>query len=100
MNEQLQAFEKLNRLKVGALFMETGTGKTKVALDLMDSKKNKVDYMLWVCPFSLKHEIESEREKWHPGLQFDVIGIESIGHIDRIFLETLEKQGIRKFLLL
>lgn len=32
-NQQL-AFDKLSRLKVGALFMEMGTGKTKVALDL------------------------------------------------------------------
>lgn len=51
---QQRAFNKLSRLKVGALFMETGTGKTKVALDLLASKSHKCDFMLWICPCSLK----------------------------------------------
>lgn len=36
---QQRAINKLNRLKVGALFMALGTGKTKVALDLMAAKR-------------------------------------------------------------
>lgn len=100
MNNQEQAFEKLSRLKVGALFMEMGTGKTKVALDLIASKRHKVDYVLWVCPYSLKNEIEEERLKWHPELSLDVIGCESIGSSDRIYLETLGKvQAVRTFLV-
>lgn len=91
MNNQQAAFEKLSRLKVGALFMEMGTGKTKVALDLMNSKRHKVDYMLWICPFSLKSEIEAERQKWHDDLPLDIVGCESIGASDRIYLETLRK---------
>lgn len=89
-NQEL-AFEKLSRLKVGALFLEQGTGKTKVALDLIASKTHKVDYILWICPYSLKAEIEAERQKWHADLQLDVIGCESIGSSDRIYLETLKK---------
>lgn len=85
------AFDKLSKLKVGALFMETGTGKTKIALDLMAYKAHKVDYILWICPCSLKGEIEQERQKWHPELTFDVVGCESLGSSDRIYLETLEK---------
>lgn len=85
------AFDKLSRLKVGALFMETGTGKTKIALDLMAYKSHKIDYLLWICPYSLRGEIESERKKWHPELSFDVVGCESIGSSDRIYLETLDK---------
>lgn len=96
MTKQEEAFEKLNRLKVGALFMEMGTGKTKVALDLIAGKAHKVQYILWVCPCSLKHEIESEREKWHPELDFDVVGVESLGQSDRIYLETLEKMAEKK----
>lgn len=100
MNEQQLAFEKLSRLKVGALFMEMGTGKTKVALDLIQSKIHKVDYVLWICPCSLKGEIEVERQKWHADLQLDVVGCESIGMSDRIYLETLEKmQGKRCFVV-
>lgn len=88
---QQRAFNKLNRLKVGALFMEMGTGKTKVALDLMASKSRKCDYMLWICPCSLKSTIADEKAKWQPDLNLDVVGCESIGSSDRIYLETLEK---------
>lgn len=100
MNNPQAAFEKLSRLKVGALFMEMGTGKTKVALDLMNSKRHKVDYMLWICPFSIKSEIDAERRKWHEDLPVDIVGCESIGSSDRIYLETLRKcAGRRVFIV-
>lgn len=63
MDNQQAAFEKLSRLKVGALFMEMGTGKTKIALDLIASKAHKVGYVLWICPFSIKSEIERLQAK-------------------------------------
>lgn len=91
MNKQEEAFKKLSRLKVGALFMAMGTGKTKVALDLIASKAHKVDYILWICPYSLKNEIETERLKWHPELQIEVVGCESIGSSDRIYMELYNK---------
>lgn len=89
-NQQL-AFDKLSRLKVGALFMEMGTGKTKVALDLINSKSNKIDYILWICPFSIKNEIIKERDKWYPAMKIDVVGCETIGSSDRTYLEILKK---------
>ena len=91
MTDQEKAFEKLSKLKVGALFMEMGTGKTKVALDLIASKKEKVDYILWICPFSIKSEILVEKNKWHPELEIEVVGCESIGSSDRIYIELLNK---------
>lgn len=90
MTEQEIAFEKLSRLKVGALFMDMGTGKTKVALDLICSKIHKIDYILYICPFSIKDEIESERLKWHPELTLNIVGCESIGQSDRCYLECLQ----------
>lgn len=91
MTDQEKAFEKLSKLKVGALFMEMGTGKTKVALDLIASKKEKVDYILWICPFSIKSEILVEKNKWHPELEIEVVGCESIGSSDRIYIDLLNK---------
>lgn len=88
---QNEAFKKLSKLKVGALFMEMGTGKTKVALDLINSRRSKVGYVLWICPFSLKNEIEKERQKWYPNLEMEIVGCESIGQSDRIYMETHEK---------
>lgn len=94
-NQQL-AFDKLSRLKVGALFSEMGTGKTKVALDLINSKSNKIDYILWICPFSIKNEIIKERDKWYPAMKIDVVGCETIGSSDRTYLEILKKVATSK----
>mgnify|MGYP002533977894 CR=1 FL=1 len=91
MNNQEIAFEKLSKLKVGALFMEMGTGKTKVALDLIASKKDKVNYILWICPFSIKQEIEQERLKWHPELKIDIIGVETISQSSKEYLRVFNK---------
>ena len=49
---QKQAFEKFKKLKVGALFMEQGTGKTKVALELI--KTTDCDLALFFLSFFYK----------------------------------------------
>lgn len=92
-DDQQRAVNKLRRLKVGALFMEMGTGKTKVALDLMADRQKKVEMNVWVCPCSLKATIEEERKKWHPELSLTVVGVESIGASDRIFLNLLNEMA-------
>lgn len=94
--EQEEAFNKLSKLKVGAVFAEMGTGKTKIALDLINSKLNKIDYVLWICPCSLKGEIAAERDKWYPDMQIDIVGCESIGSSNRIYLELLERIASKK----
>lgn len=92
MTDQERAFEKLSRLKVGALFMSMGTGKTKVALDLMASRAGKgVGYFLWICPFSTIGEIERERRKWHPELDLEIVGAETLSASGRRFLELLDR---------
>lgn len=73
-----------------------GTGKTKVALDLINSKSNKIDYILWICPFSIKNEIIKERDKWYPSIKIDVVGCETIGSSDRTYLEILKKVATSK----
>lgn len=96
MTNQELAVQKLSRLKVGALFMETGTGKTKTAMDLIASKKEKIDYILWICPFSVKGEIESERMKWHPELKIDIVGCETISQSDSKYMDILSKTESHK----
>lgn len=96
MNNQELAFDKLSKLKVGALFMEMGTGKTKIALDLICSKLHKVDYVLWICPYSLKNEIEAERLKWHSELQIEAVGVETISSSDRTYLRLLQEVSKKK----
>lgn len=95
-DNQQRAFEKLSKLKCGALFMEMGTGKTKVALDIVNSKLHKIDYILWICPFSIKNEIENECKKWYPNLKVKIVGCESIGSSDRIYMELLREIAGKK----
>lgn len=88
LNQRL-AFDKFTKLKVGALFMKMGTGKTKVAVDLVNY--NKVDYLLYVCPFSSKDNIALELTKWGLNCTFNIIGYETIQSSDKSYLDTLNQ---------
>lgn len=72
------AVDKFRRLKVGALFMKMGSGKTKVAVDLANANADKVDRLLWICPFQVKDSTKAELFKWSPRMPFNVVAYESI----------------------
>lgn len=99
--EQTAAVEKLARLKVGALFMACGTGKTQTAVALVNSVED-VDCLYWLCPCQVKANLREELEKCGCRYPAHIIGIESIGCSDRIFLEELDyiKQFKRVFMVL
>lgn len=88
-NNQLLAFEKFSKLKVGALFMEMGTGKTKVALELVNY--NKVDLLIYVTPFSTINNVENEIKKWGINCEYIIIGYETIQSSDKKYLQLLKK---------
>lgn len=90
---QMSAVEKLSRLKAGALFMEMGTGKTKVAVELVQSKLNYIDIVIWLAPASLLSEQSyiDEIKKW-AGADFQLFRfytVESVSQSDVKFLELL-----------
>jgi len=87
---QEEAFEKLRKLKAGALFMEQGTGKTRTALSLIKARLDagKADAVLWLCPCSVKKNLR-EDILFHCGEMpegFVVRGIESLSSSDRLYL--------------
>lgn len=86
-NQQHQAFKKFKNLRVGALFMEQGTGKTRVALELI--RETDADLALFFCPFSTKNNLLSEIEKWGIDIDFIVYGYETISSSDTAYLEIL-----------
>lgn len=92
--EQQIAFDKFKKLKVGALFMKMGSGKTKVALDLV--KYNNVDFMLYVTPFSTKANIQTEVDKWGINCDYLIVGYETIQSSDRKYLELLNSLNDKK----
>lgn len=60
LQHQVNAVAKLKPLKVGALFMEMGTGKTRTAIELAKLRLNKIDRVIWFCPVSVKETIKNE----------------------------------------
>ena len=94
-DNQLTAIEKLRQFKVGALFMEAGTGKTRIAIELVNEIR-EVDYVLWIGPYQTIHRpegVKTEIDKWggFRCANVDYCGIESLQSSDRIYLEYRKK---------
>lgn len=85
LDSQIKCLDKLSKTKVGALFMDAGTGKTRSAMELI--KSTNTDYIVWFTPFQTKKNLRTEINKWG-GLDCDIVGIESIQNSDRIYLEV------------
>ena len=91
---QVVGYEKLIKLKVGALYMGMGTGKTRTAIELIKTRfnKGKVNHIVWFCPCSVKKNLEKDIEKHTTGMieNTTIVGIESISMSDRTYLEILK----------
>ena len=103
---QAEAVAKLLPSRVGALFMEMGTGKTRTAIELVRLRARKVDRAVWCCPVSLKETVRREilkhtdtapeeicvfgdrtDERTVPkGALWYVVGLESVSQSDRVAL--------------
>ena len=97
--KQLKAFDKHSSNKVGALFMKMGTGKTRVAVELVNQVEN-IDLVVWIAPLrSIKPKEESllsikdEVSKWGGFKAKEVIyiGVETIQSSDRQYLQLYKK---------
>lgn len=80
---QQAAVDKLSKLKVGALLMEQGTGKSITAAELcrIRLEKGKIDKVIWLCPCSAKGNIKREILKQCPDEMIDhfiICGIETL----------------------
>ena len=102
---QRPAVEKLLPTRVGGLFMDMGTGKTRCAIELIARRFGRIDRVLWFCPVALKETICQEILKHTdarpaaicvfddrtnmrnvPAAEWYVIGIESLSSSDRVVL--------------
>jgi hypothetical protein len=104
MPHQETAVAKLLPSRVGALFMDMGTGKSRTLIELARIRQAKVDRVIWFCPVSLKQTIlfeilkhtDCQPEDVHVfgsrtsaktvpmGCQFYVVGIESMASSNRV----------------
>lgn len=92
---QKRAVEKLVKIKVGALYMEMGTGKTRTALELIDKriKKGKVNHILWLCPCSVKENLRKDIIKHTKNYDKNLIticGIETLSSSIKTNFELLD----------
>lgn len=75
------AVEKFKGLKVGALFMDMGTGKTKTILDIYKNKSTDMP-IVYICPASLIKQTKEEVIKWMEPKEIHFFSSESIGSSD------------------
>lgn len=85
--DQQSAIKKLEELKVGALFMEPGTGKTRTAVELINS--SAAEQVLFIVPFQTKRNLEDELRKWGLNKLYRIEGVESLSNSDRLYLELI-----------
>lgn len=86
---QTEAKLHLRNWKVGALFMEAGTGKTRVAVELVNG--SPCDGVIWIGPLRTLDNTKHEVDKWggfRPTPYY--FGVESIQASDRIYLSVLD----------
>lgn len=93
MRHQADALRFCCSMKVSALFADTGTGKTKIAIDLCVSRyeSGQIKKALVFGPVSTRRNFQKEINIWCQDIPIEwrYVGMESMGSSDRIFLETL-----------
>lgn len=87
-SQQQQAIDKFTKLKVGALFMKMGTGKTRVGLEIV--KNANPDFLLYLAPVSTLKNLDIEIQKWGCPCDYRLVGYESIASSDKIYEETIK----------
>jgi SNF2 family DNA or RNA helicase len=86
--QQQAAIEHLNEWRVGALFMEPGTGKTRAAMTLVNS--TPCTDCFWIGPLRTYPTIQAEMARWG-GMKMPTScwGVESLSNSDRIYMNLL-----------
>lgn len=79
---QTAAVDKLIGIRVGALYMEMGTGKTRTALEMIQRRLDagRLDHVLWLCPCSVRENLREDIRKHAEGAfsKIAIYGIESL----------------------
>lgn len=88
--QQQQAIDHLRERRVGALFMEPGTGKTRAAMTLINS--TDCSDCFWIGPLRTFPAIQMEMAKWG-GMRMPTScwGVESLSMSDRIYMNLLSE---------
>ncbi|WP_103529785.1 DEAD/DEAH box helicase [Streptomyces sp. SM12] len=96
---QSKALARFARLKVGAAFLEQGMGKTRLALELANSRAHKLDAVLWVAPYSVLPTVRAEVDKWGCSLPVRCVGYQTLSQSDRTYLDVLDWAKKRRLMI-
>lgn len=114
---QQAAVEKLKPTRVGGLFMEMGTGKTRTAIEIVRQRAKKIDRVVWFCPVSLKETVRLEILKHTdcqdiylfddtttdeniPEVRWVIVGLESLSSSNRVTFAVNEIITEKTFVIL
>lgn len=86
--QQQQAIAKLQEYRIGALFMEPGTGKTYTAYALI--KSANANSVVWFCPKQTIANVKAELAACGELPPVTFFGIESLSNSSRTFIAALE----------
>ena len=85
---QQAAVDKLIGIRVGALYMEMGTGKTRTTLEMIKRRLDagKIDRVLWFCPCSVRTKLREDIAKHANGAlaKIAIVGTESLSGSKRL----------------
>jgi SNF2 family DNA or RNA helicase len=86
------AFNRFSKLKVGAIFLDCGEGKTLLAHELVRHNKEKIDFCLWLCPKSIMKNTYDEfcNFKKIEGVDFKFFGWETLSNSDAKTLDLID----------
>jgi superfamily II DNA or RNA helicase len=90
---QQEAFAKVSQYFFGALYLEMGTGKTKIALELAKARAStgEISQVIWAAPLQTITNAVAEIEKQGGAdLEFKFVGLDSLSLSVREFNESLE----------
>lgn len=91
---QLQAFEKLKRMRVGALYIDRQDGKLRTVMELVKYRlrRNRIDGVLWLCTRRRVELIRAGIERYAADEAgcIDVCGIETLSHNLQKFLDMMQ----------
>lgn len=88
--QQTNAIRHLQEWRVGALFMEPGTGKTRAAMTLANS--TPCTEVIWVGPLRTAATTQAEAAKWGWfKMPVSYWGVESLSNSDRIYTNLLNQ---------
>lgn len=99
--DQIAAIDKFSQMRVGALFMSMGTGKTRAALELCRHNQDEVDLALWLSPKSTIANLKAELSQCEPlNIPLEAYGYETLASSDKQYVRLLDRlKGRRIFLI-